>query len=386
MLKKLRRINKYLFRNRYIRCLHSARKISLEHSGKKVLITDSKKDDQLICIFLKWMKVDFRKCCFTETLYFLKEIDYNEYYIWVTMCPELRKKISNIIDCGVDIINIHYIYYSVPKLDINLLQDVYDIQLGFTREDDVGSFTVWGDYDNADKKIVILGNSTSDATFAFCKSWGEYLYEKLKANGINISILCGAMIRVNSSQELLKLIRDVIPQEPSMVINVSGVCNIDVNYRGQLMDKHPYIWKYQEELFKNKKKIKINKKDRVRKIAYGLENKKSYAQWWVDDMRMMYAICTEFDIKYWAILQPNMYMGDYKITGLEHTSKNKEYPYKVREWYEEVKKLIGDKTYIIDFTNIYNGYKNIYWDTCHVYENGNRIMAESVYQLIKDIL
>ena len=58
---------------------------------------------------------------------------------------------------------------------------------------------------------------------------------------MNISILCGGMIKVNSSQELLKLIRDVIPQKPDIVINVSGVCNIKVNYQKQLADKHPYI-------------------------------------------------------------------------------------------------------------------------------------------------
>ncbi len=49
-------------------------------------------------------------------------------------------------------------------------------------------------------------------------------------------------------------------------------------------------------------------KNKIRKVGYGLENKKSYAEWWRDDMRMMYAVCTEFGIKYWAILQPNMYM------------------------------------------------------------------------------
>ncbi len=38
---------KYLFRNRYIRCLHSARKILLEYGGKKVLITDNTREDDI---------------------------------------------------------------------------------------------------------------------------------------------------------------------------------------------------------------------------------------------------------------------------------------------------------------------------------------------------
>lgn len=394
MLRLLKRAKKYLFKNRYIRCFRSAKKIIEEANGKKVLITDNTKDDLIICNFLKWKKIEFVCYRFEDTIKGIERgLVWEEYYIWVTMCPELRRKISNLVDCGIELTNIHYIYYAVPDLDINRPQDVYDVNLGFTRQDEMGGFTVFSrdNYRDADRIIVILGNSTSDATFAYCRSWGEFLYEKLIANGENVAVLCGGMIRINSSQELLKLIRDVIPQEPDIVINVSGVCNIDINYKDQLLEDHPYIWNYQKDLFENKiknKKIYINRKNKVRvkSINYGLENKKSYAKWWVDDMRMMHAVCVEFNIKYWAILQPNMYMGNYKLTGTEHTSKDKEYPQRIRAWYKEVKGLIKNEEYILDFTNLYDGYKNIYWDTCHVYENGNRIMAEAIYNLIKNIL
>lgn len=243
----------------------------------------------------------------------------------------------------------------------------------------------------ASTRIVILGNSFSDATFSYCKSWGEFLYEKLLFLGKNVEILCGGMIRVNSSQELIKLIRDVIPQQPCIVINVSGVCNIEANYKEQLVYNHPYIWNYQKKLFEKKlKNRKIftgrGQSIKVKEIGYGMVNEKSYAQWWIDDMRMMNAICTEFDIAYYAILQPNMYMGNYQLTGLEHTKNNEEYSQNIKKWYGEVKKYMENIPYIYDFTNIFDGCEDIYWDTCHVYENGNRIMADAVYQLLKEKL
>ncbi len=242
---------------------------------------------------------------------------------------------------------------------------------------------------DGNRKIAILGNSTSDATFTYCKSWGEYFYERLQKDGIRASVWCGAMLRVNSGQELWKLIRDVIPQKPDLVINVSGVCNIEANYEKELLEGHFYIWNYQKEFLEEKmkrKKIRMGqkKKQRIRGISFGLEDKRSWAEWWVEDMRLMHAICAEFGITFRAVLQPNLYAGDYKATGLEHTAKDREYPKRVKGWYEQVKQLIADKPYIWDFTTIYDGMENIYWDTCHVYEKGNRIMAKKVCQFLQE--
>lgn len=251
----------------------------------------------------------------------------------------------------------------------------------------------YGGGNNSGVTVVILGNSTSDSTFAGCVSWAEYLYNRFKDDEeLNIKVIDAAMIRTNSSQELLKLIRDIIPQHPDIVVSFSGVCNVDVNYEKFLVKGHPYVWDYSAKLMESKVLNRciwhqLKQKTRIKAISYGMEDKRPFAKWWVDDIRMMHAICEEFGIEFYSILQPSVYEGEYSANGFEHIVYNEEYITRIKQWYSEVRQILGDANlhYVWDFTDVFNGMRNVYWDSCHVFEKGNRIIADEVYNRLKKI-
>ena len=85
-------------------------------------------------------------------------------------------------------------------------------------------YVVFG-HENADMRILILGNSTSDAAeyMGETKSWPEYLYEIFKEHGINVIIFAGAVGGYNVRQETLKLLRDIGTMQPTFVISYSGI-------------------------------------------------------------------------------------------------------------------------------------------------------------------
>lgn len=85
-------------------------------------------------------------------------------------------------------------------------------------------YVVFG-HENAAIRILILGNSTSDAAeyMGETKSWAEYLYEIFKNHGINVMIFVGAIGGYNVRQETLKLFRDIGTIHPTLVVSYSGI-------------------------------------------------------------------------------------------------------------------------------------------------------------------
>ncbi len=125
-------------------------------------------------------------------------------------------------------------------IDMGLLEDVdftyhselpsatdpyhYDVTLSFNRiRDKIEGFELYGDADNPNAlKIVALGGSTTESTLHYIKGWVQYFTEYLRQNNISAVVYCGGVCAYTSSQELLKLIRDVIPLKPDIVLSYSG--------------------------------------------------------------------------------------------------------------------------------------------------------------------
>lgn len=276
--------------------------------------------------------------------------------------------------------------------------DTYDAMLGYTRvgDDGIPGFTVFQNAEDTSDCITIatLGGSTTDPTTSNIKSWPEYLFNRISQMGIPVRIYCGGISSYFSGQETLKLIKDVLPIMPDIVISYSGINDNDFCQSGYGVKKHPYFTSYHERFMKfaldmaNKegyfRGVPIH--EGVNKLTLGIPNEKSAPEKWVDNERIIHAICQEFGISFYAFLQPCRDYGNYINTGEngkktyeENLQENIE---KVTQWYKSAQEKIKDLDYITDLTSLFDGKKNIYYDYCHVFEKGNQLIASRILKSV----
>lgn len=300
------------------------------------------------------------------------------------------KKMEHILDLGVDKSQI------IEYRDLGGCKagDVYDVTLGYSRVDDMPGFAVFGDPE-CSYKIVALGGSTTDPTWANVMSWPELLWNRLKEMGIDVVVYNGGMGAFTSTQELLKLIRDAIPLHPNMVISLSGTNDAEVN-REYFVEGHPFVREYQKRMFEDLVHhdwlTNYNFGVPVKQVGYGLPNEKSFAQYWVDNMRMMHSLCEEFGISFYGFLQPRRNYGGYVMhvdeiypcyaDHIHHYHNSAEYSMRIRQWFEEAREEIKKLDYMTDLSFLFDEQKNIYMDFCHVYEKGNRQIADAILRKI----
>ena len=130
-------------------------------------------------------------------------------------------------------------------------------------------------------------------------------------------------------------------------------------------------------------------------IYYG-EGIKNHAEHWFHQIRMMYAICKEFNIKYYAILRSALiFKKKFSIKDIEQL----EHIYIdlnsiTNSSFKESLELYSDKIkekkypYIYDFLNIFDDTDEVVYrgDGSHLLDEGNQIMAKRIFEIIKDDL
>jgi len=316
---------------------------------------------------------------------------------------------KSFIDMGIHE-DIDFAYYA--NIEIHSCIFYYDVTLSFNRvKEELEGFELFGDInDPSALRIVALGGSTTESTYSFYKGWAYYLSEILQKKHIPSIIYCGGVGGYTSSQELLKLIRDVLPLNPDIVLSYSGfndLYSISPHikaYRKNLnIYKRPFIHPFQVE-FCNKILQTYKQKDEEipvffnnpgkteNSISYGLENDKTGAEFWIYNTRMMHAIAKEFGILFMSFFQPFLRNGYYNITdtqqaiiykygiGLKHYLESDATA--IQENVLAIKQKIKKYDYITDLSDIFIKHDNIYFDVVHVYEKGNEIIADNIYSII----
>lgn len=86
----------------------------------------------------------------------------------------------------------------------------------------------------------------------------------------------------------------------------------------------------------------------------------------------MHAVCKEFGIDFIGFLQP------------QNEKSNLKYVQERQPFYTKAIELVKDlnEEWLIDFTHIFDQYEDIYYDDCHVYERGNRIIVRNMMPYI----
>ena len=253
-----------------------------------------------------------------------------------------------------------------------------DVNLGYGMQMEKHGIKIYGNKEKAKNVIAILGGSTSDPCHYPWKSWGECLWELTKEE---YAVVVGAVAGYDSSQEVIKLLRDIIPLKPDLIISYSGV--------NDTMYNQSYINNYQKYLFNVLEQLKpgdkwgICKKDG--RVCYGVKNEITYAERWVSSQRIMHAIAGEFGISYKAFFQPTLYTKRRGIRDEELYYYSDSLDMKKRIKYtQQVRELIKENKfdYIEDATGWLDDYDGLFFDFAHVKEQGNRYIAEKVYRYI----
>ena len=58
---------------------------------------------------------------------------------------------------------------------------------------------------------------------------------------------------------------------------------------------------------------------------------------------------------------------------------------RINSFFENVSAFIsqeGENLHIHDFTHIFDGHDDVFYDCCHVYEKGNRIIAQKILPFV----
>lgn len=280
---------------------------------------------------------------------------------------------------------------------------VWDLNLGHTYidiESDPKGFVKYGS-NRAKKKIVILGGSTSDSYYTWFASWPEILAFQLHECGYDIQILNGAMCGYNVQQEFFKLVRDVLPLKPDIVIDFSGTNNAG---EARVSPEYPFTPYYLLNLSKQlaEGSIKYSKQtddmaalsdqSKVESIFYGNAIDDTCAESYINTLRMMNAVCREFGIHFVSFFQPNIwtkheYWDEWEkdivfcSSVSDLAGDRTDFRLKRAEDYRiEVRKRMSE--FQIDLTDLFMKEVDVYMDTDHYTLKANELIAEQVKEYL----
>jgi len=253
--------------------------------------------------------------------------------------------------------------------------DHIDPHLGYNRMGELMGFKVFGNIETATKKIVVLGGSTSDYSFGGFKSWPQFLQEILGRASTSTVVLNGAVAGYTTGQSLLKLVRDVVPLRPDVVISFEGVNDaVQERVAGHPL-VHPYAFSTFETMFQATPKEGLSINQTLSGITFGVKDAAGRVESWMRNLRAMQALCREFGIRFFAFLQPTVFSGSPDSAGDPQSDA-------IRTFYREARECAAAFESVIDASGLLDGIENAYFDFVHYSESGNAVIAEWVHRAI----
>lgn len=274
--------------------------------------------------------------------------------------------------------------------DLNIL----DTLLAYSRcEKEYNGIVCFGNTNNVNSyKILVLGNSSSENNIGGNICWSKYLYDELKSYfNEEIIIYNGAMSGYTSGQEFLKLARDGMELAPDLVISFSGVNDI-IWKKGSKVYGYRFLNTYSDKVWKCILQYNNIIPDslymrNMNTVYNGITTGKKDYELWIENERMMHALCEEFGYKFIGILQPLINVGGAVIEKnlvylMEEAGMDFDFINGQKKFVYNVVNKIDKYPYIYNLTNIFYNKDNMFYDGLHYTEEGNKIIA--LY--IKDII
>lgn len=267
-------------------------------------------------------------------------------------------------------------------------------------------FVIYGDTSDASAmRIVALGGSTTDPTDK--ENWPRKLHGLLKQRGTPNVVFNGGVSGYSSNQELLKLLRDVLPLKPDVVISLSGINDAGFTHS---LPGHPMVNPYQErmlmELTAQRSPIlmpntmrawqrwrmeRSSKAYRIGGVNYGPRVETMDGEQWARNVRLMHTICRENGVRFVCGLQPVLGVGEYTASTREAELLAEAggmfgglYREKLSAFYAQARAAAEPLDYVVDLVDLYAPHGEMYRDARHPNAQGYSLIAEAFVQELVD--
>ena len=291
-----------------------------------------------------------------------------------------------------------------------------------------GPFVFYDNYDDELPTILTLGGSTTDGVFQHFSNgytWPFYLNEILKEKKRKFNIVNGGVGGYNTEKEFLKLlidgrklknlkivislngINDVenysnLPEEISKSMPFYSDKNFNTYYNEKYIDIRNY-WIYNffpniQSLLRLYSKINVNKidlqNDFLSSIYYTSMKEFNSIDNWKFSLNMSKLLSSKLNIEYFNFLQPTMGLNDCQIPIYSNSNDfilfekemNITYSKAINELYTSLKSECIEMEYCYDISCVAQPNGNNYSDIRHHNENGNLIISEEIFGIIKSSL
>lgn len=229
-------------------------------------------------------------------------------------------------------------------------------------------YDVYGDEKLAEVKIMVLGGSTSTSNVYRTVSWVECLYKIMLKAGYSPLIYNGSMCSYGVVDEYLRMTRDIEPLRPDIVISFSGVNNTSVRKAVNLFNT---CWG----------EFEINSNNDV---VSGMKSNETLYDFWCRISKLLRMVAEYHGARVYNFLQPmnssnNLY--DLIQTSMFELTEHQAY-------IEEFKEKASGETdqFYINLSSMLEGKKEMYIDACHYSNQASRLIAERVFEVIKQDL
>ena len=230
-------------------------------------------------------------------------------------------------------------------------------------------------------RLAIVGGSTSDNVFQ-PDNWPIKLQKILESNGVAVSLYNGATAGYSSNQELSVVKNYLQDIKPHFLISYSGV-NECVNFK-RLNNQITFSTGLaNNQLLPNLLVAASKIRDRKRKNDFGGchgKDGQELALQWLSNMGEMNSIAKTNGVQFISIIQPSVVTLNPRKVEFENDISISDY---LTTFYAVVNKNRQSKNFIFDLTHIFNDSPDVYLDDCHVTDEGNRIVAKQVYDVLE---
>lgn len=260
-------------------------------------------------------------------------------------------------------------------------------------------------------RIFVLGGSTTEPHFRMGPSesdpyshecWPYFLQKRLDELGIPAVVFNGGVAGYNSNQELLKLVRDVLPMKPDIVLSLDGENDQGFAHANK---KHPMIHPYQWRVFSTLagepepfrflpntvalvKQATASADEKRLSVTFGPDVSTTPWDQWERNIRLMHAVCAELGVDYLDLRQPVLGVGNHQPTPEDAALLREfaetpnavkiKYLETLREFYDKTNGVPARAPYCVDLVDVFANKSGMYRDARHQTPAGGDVIAGAV--------
>lgn len=227
---------------------------------------------------------------------------------------------------------------------------------------------VYGNEQNGNVRILVLGGSTSSEVF-FPENWVSKLYHKFKQRDVKVTIYNGAHVGNDIVDEILRLLRDGHELRPQIVVSMSGANN--TYYKecvNQFNSRAVLNW--------------VQSLSNGKEYCSGVPDEESLYFFWSRNQKILKMIADFYGAFFLGVLQPmnitmnHMNLWEKSVFELENHLKA----------VDDFKKLAGDGGDYLNLMRMFEHSDEMYLDMAHYSDKANAMIADKIYETLMPVI